>query len=192
MPSRSKPRADLTVHELTIEPLAATAFKPFGKLIDAPRRPPNRRTLVYDKGFDVDGKTIVGVIWQPFAGLTFSRLERHFNVTQAFVPLSGSLAVVAVAPPTDCDDPEAVPPPAHVRAFLIDGTVGFRYHVGTWHSLDRYVLHPPGATFAMINVEPNPTQVVDYADRFGVVFKIGLPAAPPALPSAARRRRRLR
>jgi ureidoglycolate lyase len=180
------------LHELTIEPLTAKAFKPFGKVLDAPQRPANRRTLVYDKGFGVDGKTTLGVIWQPFSGLTFSRLERHFNVTQAFVPLSGSLAVVAVAAPTDCDDPAAVPTPAQVRAFLIDGSVGFRYHVGTWHSLDRYVLHPPGATFAIINVEPNPTQVVDYADTFGVVFKIGLAAAPTALPSTARTRRRLR
>ena len=162
------------VHELPIQPLTAEAFRPFGKLLDAKQRPANRRTLVYDRGFDVDGKTTVGVIWQPFAGLTFSRLERHFNVTQAFLPISGSLAVVAVAPPTDLRNRDAIPRPEQVRAFLIDGSVGFRYHVGTWHSLDRYVLHPPGATFAIVNVEPNPTQVVDYTDRFGVVFKVSL------------------
>ena len=164
----------LTVHELKIERLTADAFKPFGKLFDAPRRPASRRTLVYDKGFDVAGKTTVGVIWQPFAGLTFTQLERHFNVTQGFIPMSGSLSVVAVAAPTDLHDPEAWPTPDQVHAFLIDGTVGFRYHVGTWHSLDRYVVHPPGATFVIINVEPNPTQVVDYDQKFGVVFKVTL------------------
>jgi len=174
VPPRKPSNVELTVHELRIQPLTAAAFKPFGKLLDAKQRPANRRTLIYDKGFDVDGKTTVGLIWQPFAGLTFSRLERHFNLTQAFVPMSGSLAVVAVAAPTSLRDLRAVPRPEQVRAFLIDGTVGFRYHVGTWHSLDRYVLHPPGATFVIINVEPNPTQVVDYADRFGVVFKVVL------------------
>jgi ureidoglycolate hydrolase len=170
----SQPKVAVTVHDLRIQPLTAEAFKPFGKLFDAKQRPPTRRTLVYDKSFHVAGTTTIGVIWQPFAGLTFTRLERHFNVTQAFVPMSGSLSVVAVAAPTDLDDPSAIPRPDHVRAFLIDGTVGFRYHVGTWHSLDRYVLHPPGATFVIVNVEPNPTQIVDYDKRFGVVFKVGL------------------
>ena len=46
--------------------------------------------------------------------------------------------------------------------------------MGTWHSLDRYILHPPGATFVIINVEPNPTQVVDYARKLGVTFEIVL------------------
>ena len=172
--SRRKRDSDLTVHELRIQALTPEAFKPFGKLFDAKQRPASRRTLVYDKGFDVVGKATVGVIWQPFAGPTFTRLERHFNVTQAFIPMSGLLAVVAVAAPTDRDDPEDIPRPDQIRAFLIDGSVGFRYHVGTWHLLDRYVLHPPGATFVIINVEPNPTQVVDYEKRFGVVFKVGL------------------
>lgn len=162
------------MHQLKIEPLTAEAFKPFGKVFDARERPSERRTLVYDKAFDVAGKTVVGVIWQPFAGLRFTELERHFAVTQAFIPMSGSLSVVAVAAPTNLKDPEAVPRPEQVRAFLIDGTVGFRYKVGTWHSLDRYILHPPGATFVIINVEPNPTQVVDYGKKFGVRFEVVL------------------
>jgi ureidoglycolate lyase len=98
-------------------------------------------------------------------------MERHFNVTQAFIPMDGSVSVVAVAPPTD---PKAVPRPEQVRAFLIDGTIGFRYKVGTWHSLERFVLHPPGATFVIINVEPNPTQVVDFDRDFGLAFKVVL------------------
>lgn len=162
------------MHELKIERLTSEAFRPFGTVFDARQRPAARRTLVYDKRFDVAGRTIVGVIWQPFAGLTFSELERHFNVTQAFIPMSGSLSVVAVAAPTDAKNPEDIPPPDRVRAFLIDGTVGFRYKVGTWHSLDRFVLHPPGATFVIINVEPNPTEVVDYAMKCGVTFKVVL------------------
>jgi hypothetical protein len=40
--------------------------------------------------------------------------------------------------------------------------------------LNRYVLHPPGATFVIINVEPNPTEVVDYGKKFGVRFKVVL------------------
>ena len=164
----------LRIQRLTIEPLTSQSFKPFGVLWDVPRRPASRRTLTYDNGFEAMGKAVIGLIWQPYAGLRFAQLERHFNVTQGFIPISGALAVVAVAAPTDPDDPEAVPAPDQVRAFLIDGTVGFRYKVGTWHSLERFVLHPPGATFAIVNVEPNPTQVVDYREEAGVIFEVAL------------------
>lgn len=162
------------VHEPRIEPLTPEAFEPFGRLFHAPERPADRWKLTYDQDFSVVGSTKVGVIWEPFAGLTFARLERHFNVTQAFIPMSGSLSAVAVAAPTDPTNPDDFPHPERVRAFLIDGTVGFRYHVGTWHSLSRFVLHPPGATYAIINVDPNPTEVVDYAERLGIVFKVVL------------------
>ena len=54
--------------------------------------------------------------------------------------------------------------PGDVRAFLVDPGRGFSFARGTWHSLDRYVLAPPGATFVILNVDPNPTQIVDYAD----------------------------
>lgn len=88
--------------------------------------------------------------------------------------MNGSLSVVAVAAPTDNYNPEDVPRPDQVQAFLIDGAVGFHYKIGTWHSLNRYILHPPGATFLMINVSPNPSEVVDYDEEFGVMFKVVL------------------
>jgi len=162
------------VCRLKIEPLTPEAFAPFGVLLDARERPADRWKLTYDEDFSVVGRAKVGVIWEPFAGLTFTRLERHFNVTQAFVPMSGSLSVVAVAAPTDPGNADAIPKPKQVRAFLIDGSMGFRYHVGTWHSLSRFILHPPGATYVIINVDPNPTQVVDYAERSGVCFEVVL------------------
>ena len=31
-----------------------------------------------------------------------------------------------------------IPDPRDVLAFLIDGSKGFAYKKGTWHSLDRY------------------------------------------------------
>ena len=96
------------------------------------------------------------MIWQPHEGLTFSQLERHFAVTQTFIQLSGPPAVVAVAEPTDLDDPEAAPDPSDVHAFLIDPAKGFSLKRGTWHSLNRYILAPPGSTFVTMNSRPNP------------------------------------
>ena len=42
--------------------------------------------------------------------------------------------------------------------------------MGTWHSLHRYVLAPPGATFAVINSDPNPSEIVDYQDNYSVSY----------------------
>ena len=78
---------------------------------------------------------------------------------------------MAVAPPTDENDPTAIPDPNDVRAFLIDGTKGFAYKKGTWHSLDRYILSPPGTTFVTFNQSPNPTQMVDYMEGFSLSYR---------------------
>ena len=150
-------------HRLVIEPMTADSFAPFGRLLASSEEPAERRVMT-ELPFECDGRTTVHAIWQPCAGRTFSRLERHFGVTQAFAQVSGSPSVVCVAPPTDLDDPGAVPRAQDVRAFLIDPGRPFSFGRGTWHSLDRYVLAPPGATFVILNVDPNPTQIVDYAD----------------------------
>lgn len=163
----------MRIRRLRIEPMTAEAFAPFGEVAEAKERPPDERRF-FPARFEIGGRPTVEVIWQPYAGRRFTELERHFAVTQAFFPLEGSPAVVCVAPPTDPDDPEAIPAPEEVRAFLIDPGKGFVYHTGTWHSLDRYLLSPPGASFVILNVDPNPTQVVDYAARFGVTFEVGL------------------
>ena len=157
---------------LPIEPMTAESFAPYGELMEPKERPAEGRRF-FPIDFRIQGRPTVDVIWQPLAGRRFRLLERHFAVTQAFVPLEGAPAVVAVAPPTDPDDPEAIPKPEAVRAFRIDPGKGYAYRIGTWHSLDRYLLGAPGASFVILNVDPNPTQVVDYAERFGVEFEIG-------------------
>ena len=149
-------------HRLAIEPMTRESFAPFGRLLESAEEPAERRVMTA-LPFECDGGTTVHAIWQPCAGRSFSRLERHFGVTQTFVQVSGSPSVVCVAAPTDLDDRQAVPAPADVRAFLIDPGRPFSFARGTWHSLDRYVLGPPGATFMILNVDPNPTQIVDYA-----------------------------
>ena len=150
--------------------MTADSFAPYGFLIDAPAHPAGHRTLT-PMDFQSDGETTVNVIWQPQAKLKFSKLERHYGVTQTFLQLSGAPAVVCVAAPTDLNDESAVPDPADVRAFLIDPAKGFAFSRGTWHSLDRYILQPPGATFVILNVEPNPTQMVDYASGETVIYR---------------------
>ena len=158
------------LHRLTIEPMTEESFKPFGEVLDAGERPSDHR-IITSVPFEADGEGTLGVIWQPYEGLTFNQLERHFAVTQTFIQLAGPPAVVAVAEPTDLDDPEAAPDPSEVRAFLIDPAKGYSLKRGTWHSLNRYILAPPGATFVTMNSRPNPTQIVDYEENYGLTYK---------------------
>ena len=167
-------------YRLSIEPMTAESFAPFGWLVESSRTRGDRRVMTPSR-FECDGRTTIHAIWQPCAVRSFSRLERHFGVTQTFFQLSGSPSVVCVAPPTDLDDPGALPRPEDVRAFLIDPGKGFSFARGTWHSLDRFVLAPPGATFVILNVDPNPTQIVDFLDGTSLRF-----ANLDADPSAAR------
>ena len=116
-------------------------------------------------------------------------MERHFQVTQAFIPLRGSPSVVALAPPTDPHDRQSIPQPEAVRAFLLDGSKGYVLSKGTWHSLDRFPLYPPESVFVMLSDEETATdlaraytgqgggqltQEVDFQARFGVTFTLVL------------------
>lgn len=158
------------IHKLKVEPMTEESFEPYGFILDAKDHPADHRILA-KSDYRSEGETIVGVIWQPYQGQTFTQLERHFGVTQSFIQMSGSPAVVAVAAPTDLDDPMAIPSPEEVKAFLINPNKGFSFKVGTWHSLNRYVLSPPGATFAIMNSVPNPTQLVDLAKNYSLTYK---------------------
>ena len=153
--------------KLKVEPMTEESFTPYGEVWDAKEHPTDHRQS-FSVAFEPSGKPRAAVMWQPYQGLTFTKLERHFHATHVFIPLNGSLAAVAVALGTDEDDPTAIPDPKDVRAFLIDGTKGFAYKKGTWHSLDRYILSPPGTTFVALNQSPNPTQTVDYMEGFSL------------------------
>ncbi|MBT6274941.1 MAG: hypothetical protein HOI95_12480 [Chromatiales bacterium] len=163
-------------------PMTAESFAPYGEILYPNEHPADRRTTTLS-GFQCDGQVRISTMWQPARELSFTRLERHYGVTQTFFQLSGAPSVVCAALPTSIDDASAIPAPDDIRAFLIDPKQGWAFHIGTWHSLDRYVLEPPGATFAMINVDPNPTQVVNYQTGESVIFRdldIGEPAREAA------------
>ena len=162
---------------LAIEPMTAESFAPFGGLLESSAMPDDHRVMTPSQ-FECDGRTTIHTIWQPRAGRSFSKLERHSGSRRRSFRLSGAPSVVCVAPPTDLDDPGAVPHPEDVRAFLIDPGKGFSFARGTWHSLDRFVLAPPGATFVILNVDPNPTQIVDFLDGTSLRFA-NLDADPP-------------
>jgi ureidoglycolate lyase len=180
-----------TVHEVNIEPLTDEAFAPFGQIISAKDRAPDFHTASGTRGWAVDfqsGTPLLMLLHTPFRGLSFTKLERHFNVTQTFLPMGGSPAVVAVAP-ADSGDGARGPAPSDVRAFLLDGTKGYALGRRVWHSLDRYALYPPSTQWVIITDHETQedltaayagrgamqfTQEVDFAERFGVTLTLVL------------------
>ena len=151
----------MQVVELCSQPMTESSFAEFGEVFGVAQASGSRQMI--PTRFAHDGDVTLSVIWQPYAERRFSKLERHFGVTQGFVQLCGAPAVVCVAPATDADDVHAIPAAESVRAFEINPALGYLFHRGTWHSLDRYLLVEPSATFLIVNVTPNPTQIVDYA-----------------------------
>jgi len=177
------------VHELRVEPLTEEAFRPFGQVIEAKDRAPDFRGASGTQGWAIDyqaGRTRVMLLQTPYLGLGFKTMERHFELTQVFIPLGGSPAVLAVAAPTDPGDRAACPRPDDVRAFLLDGTKGYALGKGTWHSLDRFPLSPPDTRFVILTDEETAadldlayrgaggwrlTQEVDFEAQLGVTFR---------------------
>lgn len=179
-----------TVHELRVEPLTEEAFAPFGEIISTKERAPDFRTESGTEGWAVDfrsGRPLVMVLRTPYQGLQFSKLERHFDLTQTFLPLGGSPAVVAVAPPSS--DRSAIPAPAEVRAFLLDGSKGYALARGTWHSLDRFPVYAPDTRWVIVTDHETQedllaayggkggwarSQEADYRARFDLDFALTL------------------
>jgi ureidoglycolate lyase len=178
------------VHEVRVEPLTEEAFAPFGQVISAKAHTPDFKTDSGTEGWAVDfrsGRPLVMLLRTVYQGLRFTKLERHFNVTQSFLPLGGAPAVVAVAPPSD--ERARVPAPAEVRAFLLDGSQGYAMKRGTWHSLDRFPLYPPDTRWVILTDHETQedllaayrgeggftlSQEVDYRERFDLTFALTL------------------
>jgi ureidoglycolate hydrolase len=172
---------DVREVRVPVVPMTAESFAPYGTVFGLAGGGADR--IAVDAGFWHEGKATLGTIWNPQGAFTFSELERHYNNAQAFAQLSGSPSVVCVAAPTDMDDVQALPDPEDVRGFLIDPAQGYVFHRGTWHVLDRCVLKSPGASFLIVNSDPNPTQIVDFATRRNWMHPdLGGLARPQSLP----------
>lgn len=179
-----------SVTRIRAEPLTEESFRPFGQLIGEGAAAPDFRGEQGTLGWSIDwrgGRAKISYLRTPYQGLGFRKLERHLDLTQAFIPMGGAPAIVAVAAPTDPHDRDAVPVPAAVRAFLLDGSVGYALHQGTWHSLDRFAVRPPDTRWVIITDHETAddleaayrgqggfalSQEVDYAARFATTFEI--------------------
>ncbi len=173
--------------DIAVEPVTGEAFAPYGALIEEPPAPPvfsGPGLRSWRLSYEASGATDLMVIRYDHRPMSFVKLERHDNVTQCFVPLGAMSWVMVVAPPSDSDD---APAPESVRAFHVGGAQGILLWKGTWHALNRFPAGPPGASFALLTgadtqeelerrmaggARPTLTHVVDYAERYGLSFRI--------------------
>jgi ureidoglycolate lyase len=118
---------------LTTEPLTATAFAPFGDVLDASgdfrlintglcKRYHDRARLDFAGAnpgisiFHSEPRTL------PY---TLTLIERHPHGSQAFIPMTANSFLIITA-----TDPHSKP-----RAFLTNGAQGINLHRGTWHGV---------------------------------------------------------
>ena len=129
------------------EPLTATAFAPFGDVLDATgdfrlindglcQRHHDRARI--DTG---DARTGISIFHAQPCNLPyrFDLIERHPDGSQAFLPMTQHPFLVIAT-----EGPEAVP-----RAFLTNGAQGINLHRGIWHGV-LTPLHAPGL-FAVVD-----------------------------------------
>ena len=124
--------------KLTIQPLTATAFAPFGDVLETSDEPSywiNRNNCgryhdLAQLDFASNGRAGISLFHsQPYKlPLLLDMVERHPLGSQAFLPMSTAPYLVIVAL-----DHEGVPTEPHV--FLAQANQGVNYHRGTWHGV---------------------------------------------------------
>lgn len=134
------------------EPLTATAFAPFGDVLEAAGAPDkiinqglcgryhDRAALDFGPG----GRAGVSIFKAEPRALPYrlDLVERHPEGSQAFIPMSLDPFLVIVAP-------DANGTPGTPRAFLTAPGQGINLHRGTWHGV-LTPLHAPGL-FAVVD-----------------------------------------
>lgn len=141
------------------EPLNATAFAPFGDVLDCAGDPDKLINAglcgrYHDRArldFGPDGRAGISIFNAQPRGLPyqFDLLERHPDGSQAFIPMAQNPFLVIVAPDVDGG-------PGPVRAFLSAPGQGINLLRNTWHGV-LTPLAAPGlfAVIDRIGTTPN-------------------------------------
>ena len=169
--------SDLDVRPLSVRPLEAMAFRPFGAVIapetaDAPslnRSPGNLGFLWVHKELEFPKAAYMCSLRYYYRGNRCEFLQKHPESTVTLIPVSGVSAIV-VAP----DDASGGPDVDAARAFLLEPGRGAVIHRGVWL---RYA-YPltPFADFAYVTqrVDPATANVSDDTVRVNLDTDLGL------------------
>ncbi|SDO02719.1 ureidoglycolate lyase [Lutimaribacter pacificus] len=143
---------------IRIDPLTASAFAPFGDVLEAaggPDRIINRGFCGrwHDRAkldFGPDGRAGISIFRAEPRALpyTLDLVERHPDGSQAFLPMHEQDWLVIVAE-------DAGGTPVNFRAFRAAAGQGVNFHRGTWHGV-LTPLHEPGLFAVVDRIGPTP------------------------------------
>jgi ureidoglycolate hydrolase len=165
----SEPARPTKTIELMLRPLDANTFSPFGQVIS---------TGADGKPFGADDAQLEFRGTPRFYILPLKRREprfrqitRHLKVTQCLASVGAKPWFLAVAPPDDPDNAEAMPDPSSIAAFWVPGNVAVKLHRSSWHA-GPFFSEP---TLEFFNLELSDTNKTDHfscqLDRqFGLEF----------------------
>jgi ureidoglycolate lyase len=130
------------------------SFAPFGQVLQLPGGESQHKwstTKTWSADFAIDGKMELMFARVSPAPMNFNKMERHFSVTQTFIPLGDTPAITIFAAPTG--DANDVPPdPARLRALLVPGNMAIMMYRGVWHS-GRYLVKQEPGEFVILTDE---------------------------------------
>jgi ureidoglycolate lyase len=145
---------------LEARPMTREMFAPFGEIIG------ERGSVEVDLGGGEACLVAQTVEQRP---MTFDFLGRHSRTEQVFSPLGGAKSIIAVAMPSDGENPDV----NQMAAFWVDGNCAFKLHRGTWHTSAFPV--EKNATFLVLDREGTLDEDFDLRDlktTLGVVVEI--------------------
>ncbi|MEO0574099.1 MAG: ureidoglycolate lyase [Pseudomonadota bacterium] len=128
-----------TVRTVSLQPLNAEDFAPFGDVIEAGsglqtqinaarfERFSRLAAIDVDDNLDNLNVSVMRCATPSTLPLEFTLLERHPNGSQAFFPQTNLPYVAVVAPPA------ATPDPTQLKAFRCSPEQGINLHRGVWH-----------------------------------------------------------
>ncbi|HKF78026.1 MAG TPA: ureidoglycolate lyase [Candidatus Dormibacteraeota bacterium] len=129
----------LTVKTIRIEPVTRASFAPFGTLLSPdgverlPRHVYEGKIESYRPGSFESDRPVEWVVSRlGVRSYTVVYMERHFLLTQTFIPLGGNPIVMVVARP-DARLENDIPAIDEIHAFLVPGDSAVNIHRGTWH-----------------------------------------------------------
>jgi len=157
--------------DLRVAPITAENFAPYGTLLEPAEdgKPfgPDEAQLELGRG-----TPRFYVMRLKRRDKSFAHITRHLAVTQCLASVGGRPWLLAVAPPTDADNPQGDPELGELRAFLVPGHCAIALHRSTWHAGPFF--DEPTQDF--FNLELTDTNQVDHHNcwldrRFAVQFR---------------------
>lgn len=127
-----------TTRIIAAELLTPAAFEPYGVVLSPEQRPQlpintyGDRLDLYRQSFESDQPIEWFIAQFYIRDLKVVLLERHHEITQAFLPLNGDAFLTIVARP-DAPEKDGMIVTGELRAFIVPGNVGIQLHRGTWH-----------------------------------------------------------